>query len=127
MVAIFIGKMLKGEMPVINGTGNQERDFVYVADVANASVLALDRAGGAIVNVGSGVGTSVNRIYELLKELSGFQRMRHTGRRRGGKVDRIFLQSARARDQLNWKPEISLCDGLARTVEFFKTTPHNWR
>jgi UDP-glucose 4-epimerase len=73
VVAIFVGKMLKGSQPTINGTGDQERDFVYAGDIARAGVLALGRAGGEILNLGSGVPTSVNRVFEELNELTGFQ------------------------------------------------------
>jgi UDP-glucose 4-epimerase len=121
VIAIFIGKMLKGETPIIHGSGDQERDFVYVGDIARASELALDRAAGAILNIGSGVGTSVNRIYELLAELLEFRNSAVHGPAKKGEVYRIFLDASRAKDQLNWEPEINLREGLARTIDFFKT------
>jgi UDP-glucose 4-epimerase len=121
VVAIFIGKMLKGETPTINGSGDQERDFVYVGDVAKASVLAINIAGGTILNLGSGVGTSVNRIYQLLRELTGFRPVAVHGPAKKGEVYRIFLESTRAQKQLHWRPQISLQEGLSRTVEFFRT------
>jgi UDP-glucose 4-epimerase len=120
VVAIFTGKMLKGVQPVINGTGDQERDFVYVGDVAKASVLSLDRAGGEIVNIGSGTPTSVNQIFEILNELTGFGGTAVYGPEKKGEVYRIFLHSGRAAEKLGWKPEISLRDGLRYTVEYFK-------
>jgi UDP-glucose 4-epimerase len=121
VVAIFIGKMLNGVQPVINGTGNQERDFVYVGDVAKASVLALDGGGGEIVNLGSGVGTSVNRIYETLAELSGFQGAAVHGPAKRGEVYRIFLRPTQAKEKLHWEPEVVLRDGLASTVDYFRS------
>ncbi|MBN2318331.1 MAG: NAD-dependent epimerase/dehydratase family protein [Acidobacteria bacterium] len=120
VVAIFTGQMLRKAQPVINGDGRQERDFVYAGDVARASVLALDRAGGEILNIGSGVGTSVNRIFEILAELCGFRGEAVHGPAKKGEVSRIFLQADRAAEKLGWKPEISLKDGLNRTVEFFR-------
>lgn len=121
VVAIFIGKMLKNIQPIINGNGNQERDFVYVGDVARASVLALDRAEGEILNIGSGIGTSVNQIFEILNELSDYRGVPQYGPAKKGEVSRIFLQSDRALDKLGWKPEINLPDALKLTVGFFKT------
>lgn len=120
VVAIFIGKMLNRTRPTINGNGNQERDFVYVGDVARASVLALDCTGGEIVNIGSGIGTSVNRIFEILNELSDYKGAAVYGSAKKGEVYKIFLQADRAADKLGWKPEIGLREGLRRTVEYFK-------
>ena len=121
VVAIFIGKMLNNSRPIINGSGKQERDFVYVGDVARASVLALDRAEGEILNIGSGIGTSVNRIFEILHELLDFGEAADYGPAKKGEVNRIFLQADRASKILGWEPEISLYEGLKRTVEYFKT------
>jgi UDP-glucose 4-epimerase len=123
VVAIFVGKMLKGSQPTINGTGNQERDFVYAGDIARANVLALDRAAGEILNLGSGIPTSVNRIFEELNELTGFGGSAEYGPAKMGEVYRIFLQSGRASERLGWKAEVSLREGLRRTVEHFQKQP----
>jgi UDP-glucose 4-epimerase len=123
VVAIFVGKMLKGMQPTINGTGDQERDFVYAGDVARAGVLALDRAGGEILNIGSGIPTSVNRIFDELKELTGFRGVPAYGPAKMGEVYRIFLQADRAAEKLGWKPQVPLREGLRRTVEFFQQQP----
>jgi UDP-glucose 4-epimerase len=119
VVAIFIGKILKGQIPVINGAGDQERDFVFVGDIARANLQALDRAAGAILNAGSGIGTSVNQIYELLNQLSDFGHPPAYGPAKKGEVYRIFLKSNLANEQLNWKPEVSLRDGLLKTIQSF--------
>ncbi|MBN1571342.1 MAG: NAD-dependent epimerase/dehydratase family protein [Acidobacteria bacterium] len=121
VVAIFIGKMLNKAQPIINGTGDQERDFVFVLDVARASVLALNRAGGEILNIGSGIPTSVNQVFEALNELTEFKGAAVHGPAKAGEVYRIFLDADRAAEKLGWKPEISLREGLRRTVEYFKT------
>jgi len=120
VVAIFCGKMLKGEQPMINGSGDQERDFVYAGDIAGANVLALERAGGEILNLGSGIPASVNRIFAELKGLTGFPGPAAYGPPKQGEVYRIFLNSDRAAEKLGWKPEISLREGLRRTVEYFR-------
>ena len=120
VVAIFAGKMLGGGEPVINGTGEQERDFVHVSDVARASVLALDRGDNEIINIGSGMGTSVNTIFATLAELTNYQPKPIHGPGKQGEVSKIFLNSDRARKVLGWQPEISLRNGLASTVDFFR-------
>jgi UDP-glucose 4-epimerase len=121
VVAIFIGKMLKGKVPVINGSGNQERDFVYVGDIARANLLALDRAGGTIMNAGSGIGTSVNQIYDVLQEVLAFPHPADYGPAKRGEVYRIFLNSTMANEQLYWRPDVSLRDGLLQTVHFLRS------
>ena len=64
VVAIFTHKMLRAEPTVINGSGEQERDFVFVSDVARANLLALDKGDGEIINIGCGRGINVNEIFD---------------------------------------------------------------
>jgi UDP-glucose 4-epimerase len=121
VVAIFAGRMLSGGQPTINGSGQQERDFCYVTDIARANVLALDRGDGALVNLGSGVGTSVNRIFATLREATGYQGPETHGPAKLGEVSRIYLDASAAREVLEWEPRVSLQEGIARTVEYFRS------
>ena len=120
VVAIFTVQMLRRGQPVINGSGEQERDFVYVSDVARANVLALARGDGGTYNLGSGVGTSVNRIFELLARLTGYNRPPVHGPPKPGEVFKIYLDATRAREDLQWEPEVGLEEGLERTVAYFR-------
>ncbi len=120
VVAIFTGQMLDGRQPVINGAGEQQRDFVHVSDVAKASVLALDKGDNEILNIGSGAGTSVNTIFKTLAELTHFRMPAVHSPAKKGEVYKIFLHSNRAQKTLGWQPEMSLRQGLAETVEFFR-------
>lgn len=120
VVAIFTGKLLRGDPPVINGSGEQERDFVHVSDVALANVAALEKGDGEIVNVGSGRGTSVNTIYSMLASLTGGPENVEHGPAKMGEVFRIYLNAERARMLLEWTPQVSLRDGLASTVDYFR-------
>lgn len=121
VVAIFTARMLKGERPTINGSGEQMRDFVYVGDVARANLQALERGDGEILNIGSGQGISVQEIFENLAVLTGNQSEPEYGPAKAGEVFRIFLDAERARKQLDWTPQVSLQKGLASTVEFFRS------
>jgi nucleoside-diphosphate-sugar epimerase len=121
VVAIFAGRMLQGGEPVINGSGEQQRDFVHVSDVARASVLALTRGDNEILNIGSGVGTDVNTIFRTLAELTSFPGKARTAPAKAGEVSRIFLDSKLAQERLGWQPTLSLTEGLASTVEYFAT------
>jgi len=121
VVAIFTRQMLDGGEPVINGSGEQERDFVYVDDVARANVLALEQSESGIYNVGSSSGTSINRIFALLAGLTGYERPAVHGPAKQGEVYRVYLDATRAQDRLGWAPRVSLEDGLRETVEYFRT------
>ncbi len=116
VVAIFASKLLSGETPVINGSGEQSRDFVFVRDVAAANVLAFHRAGGAILNIGSGESVSVNEIYRLLAQLIGANVPPVRVGAKLGEVSRTCLDASRARRELDWAPAVPLVEGLAETV-----------
>lgn len=120
VVAIFTGQMLRGEQAVINGSGEQERDFVYVGDVVEANLLALDKGDGGIYNLGWGFGTSINEIFARLKEITGYEKEAVHGPPKKGEVFKICLDATKARRELGWVPRIGLDEGLRITVEYFK-------
>ena len=117
VVAIFAGRMLDGEQVFINGSGEQERDFVYVEDIARANVLALTSGDDEAFNLGSGVGTSVNEICSRLCRLTGYALAPERRAQAEGEVFKIVLNTEKARDALGWEPRVSLEEGLSRTVE----------
>ena len=110
--------MLEGRAPHIFGTGEQLRDYVYVDDIVEANVLAIDRGSGAMLNIGSGVGVSVNAIVQALKELIGFEGEAIYDPPRAGEVQRIYLDAACARETLGWTPRTPFREGLRRTIEW---------
>ena len=120
VVAIFTGKMLKGEPITINGDGNQERDFVYVGDIARANFLAITGHCNGIVNLGTGYGASVNQIFDGLKKIINYPLDPIYGPAKLGETYRIFLDAGKAQRELNWAPEISLEKGLEAVVDYFK-------
>jgi UDP-glucose 4-epimerase len=114
--AIFIGLMLEGARPRIFGDGEQLRDYLYVDDVVEANQLALDQGSGEIVNLGTGVGTSVNQIFRVLQRLLEFPGEPIHEPARAGDIQRITLDAARAQRVLGWTPRVDLEEGLRRTV-----------
>ena len=120
VVAIFTNKMLRGEPLVINGTGEQERDFVYVSDVARANLLALDKGDGEIFNIGAGRGTNVNQIFDHLSELTHYPLPAAHGPAKLGEVYKIYLDASKAKQVLAWEPQVKLDEGLGCTVEYFR-------
>ena len=121
VVAIFIGHMLQGQPVVINGDGRQQRDFVFVGDIARANRLALERGSG-IYNLGTGVATEVNTIFHELVGLTGYALPETHGPAKSGEVSYSCLDANRARRELDWEPVTSLRDGLAQTVAHLRTT-----
>ena len=125
VVAIFGLKMLAGEEVTIYGNGEQERDYVYVDDVVNAALTAArsDAARGGVYNIAGGAPTSVNDIFALLAEETGYERTPVHAPERPGDVRRIYLDISRARDELGWTPQIDLREGITRTVAALRHNP----
>lgn len=120
VVSIFAGKLLNRERPVIYGDGLQTRDFVYVDDVVDAFVRSIDKGGGLICNIGTGVETSVQQLYDTMARLTGFKEPARYEPPRTGELQRSALDPGRADIHLGWKPWTSLDEGVARTLEHFK-------
>lgn len=127
VIAIFCQAMLDGKQPEIFGDGNQERDFIYVADVVEANILAINRADNMSMNIGTGQRTSINRIFESLKEIIEYRWGPIHSAARLGDVHQISLDCARANRELNWTPQVDLEDGLRQTVEYFRETSQSAR
>lgn len=117
VIAIFTYKMLNGEIPTIHGRGDKERDFCYVGDVANANVLSLDKGNNQIYNIGSGIGTNINTVYEILQEATHFGKPAHHGPDKPGEVYKIYLDASKAKRELDWQATVPLPEGIHRTVE----------
>ena len=121
--AIFIGLMLAGQPPKIFGDGSAVRDYLFVDDVVEANVLALGAGSGEMVNIGTGVGTSVNDIVRELKSITGFGGESIHLPARPGEVQRIYLDATRAKRVLGWAPRVTFRDGLEKTVEWSRRHP----
>jgi UDP-glucose 4-epimerase len=119
--AIFIGLMLEGKRPRIFGTGEQVRDYLYVSDVVEGNAIAISKGSGEIVNLGTGVGTSVLDIVRGLNRILGTNLDPILEAARPGEVQRIYLDASRAKRVLGWAPTVSFHDGLALTVEWSRT------
>jgi len=120
VVAIFIEKFLAAEQPIINGDGLQTRDFVYVADVVAANVLALDYPRSGTFNIGTGQETDILTIYLKLQELAHSPLGPVHGPAKPGEQRRSALDAGLARDKLGWEPLVGLEEGLARTFSAFQ-------
>ena len=120
VVAIFCGNLAAGRPSTINGTGGQTRDYVYVGDVARANVLALENeVPSGAYNVGTGVETSVNRLHEILLEISGKDLPPAHGPAKPGEQLRSSVDPALAGRVMGWCPKADLRYGLKKTLEYF--------
>ncbi len=120
VVAIFCERLLKGQTAIVNGDGEQTRDYVFVDDVVRANIAALEKGGGRSINIGTGIETSVNTIFRTLRDLSGSSQEEIHGPPMQGEQRRSCLENLLALEELGWYPEISLEEGLARTLSFFR-------
>jgi UDP-glucose 4-epimerase len=119
VVAIFAGRFLERKRPTIFGDGSQTRDFVYVDDVVDALVRGAERGEG-IVNIGTGVETSVNELYGSMARATGFNDPPSYAPARAGELARSALDVQHAASVLGWRPFTSLDEGVARTLEWFR-------
>ena len=119
VVAIFASRLLAGETPVINGDGLQTRDYVYVADVVDANLRAMDAPPGAY-NVGTGREMNVNELFGLLRVACATTGRAEHGAAKPGEQRRSCLSIERAATVLGWRPAVPVDQGLARTVAFFR-------
>jgi UDP-glucose 4-epimerase len=120
VIAIFAGRLLTGEGCTIYGDGNQTRDYVFVADTVDAFSRAIDRGSGRLVNIGTGLETSVNMLYRMLAEIAGVDREPEFGPLPSGEVRRIAFDISTAESELGWRPWTHLEDGLGETVAYLK-------
>jgi UDP-glucose 4-epimerase len=118
VVAIFCRRLIEGAPATVFGDGRQERDYVFVEDVARANVAALGRGTDHAFNIGTGRGVSVNRLYRVLAETAGSAVKPVRRPRRAGELFRSVLDPARAARGLGWRARVPLEEGLRRTFHY---------
>lgn len=121
VVAIFTRQMLNGQAPIIYGDGTQSRDYVYVDDVVEANMQALHSSQAGTYNVGTGLETSVNTLFDSLRRVIGVSVEPTYGARREGEQQRSVLAVTRIQTALGWSPRVNLLEGLDKTRQWFKS------
>ena len=120
VVAIFLDRLLAGQQPVINGDGLQTRDYVFVGDVVKANLAAIGRPGFNIYNVGTGVETDVNTLFDHLHRAVGSGPAAAHGPGKAGEQLRSSISSALLERELGVAVATPLADGLIRTAAWFR-------
>jgi UDP-glucose 4-epimerase len=123
VLAIFLGRLLRGEPIVIHSDGEQSRDFVYVGDVARAWLDAIDSelSYGEVINIGTGHATSVNALCDAALQAFGHTRATYPVHYQSAQLGDIRVSYAdirKARELLNWTPEVKLTVGMQKTVDW---------
>ncbi len=120
VIAIFSSRMLKGDEVIIFGDGEYVRDYVFVSDVVNANIKAMSKGSGETFNIATSNGISVNELFQILKNLTGYDKDPVYKSPREGDIRKSVLSYEKAKRELDWEPKININEGLKRTVEWFK-------
>ncbi len=120
VISIFIRRALAGEAPAIHGDGSQSRDFVFVADVVRANLLAAASppAAGSLFNVGTGEGVRIDRLWQLIADLSGSAAVPRRLPPRAGDVHASRAATRHAAAGLGFRSRFSLREGLEETIRW---------
>ncbi len=122
VVAIFAGRLVARESCTIFGEGTQSRDFVFGKDVARANYLAFERDFVGPVNIGTGIETDINRIYELLAAAAGVKQPAIHAAAKPGEQRRSCIDPSLAKRVLGWAPAVALEEGLPQTLAYFRSS-----
>lgn len=122
VVAVFCKKIIRKQQPLINGSGKNTRDFVFIEDVVNANYKALNCKKPLVVNIGTGVETQIIKVFRLINKYFGNKVKEKHGKPVKGEQKRSLLDNTLAAKSLKWKPKISIEEGLALTCRYFEHT-----
>ena len=120
VIAIFAKRFLNHDSVRIDWDGEQQKDYVFVEDVARANVLAIDHGDNDIFCIGTGRGASVNELYHTLEKINGYTPEIVRAPKRPGDIYLAYFDCSKAERVLGWKPQVTLEEGMAKTVDFFR-------
>lgn len=120
VIAIFAKRFLNHDSVRIDWDGEQQKDYVYVEDVARANLLALDHGDNEIFCIGTGRGASVNELYHVLAKITGYSPEIARAPKRPGDIYLAYFDSSKAARALGWKPQETLEEGIKKTVDYFR-------
>lgn len=125
VLAIFCRRMLAGEQPVIYGDGEQSRDFTYIDNVVHGNLLAADasaeKVSGMMMNLATGTRITLNETFRILRDLTDYKGDAAYASARAGDVRDSLADITLAGELLGYKPVVGFAEGLARTVEWYRS------
>jgi nucleoside-diphosphate-sugar epimerase len=128
VLACFIQQMLSGERPTIYGDGEQTRDFTYVENVVDANLLAIrapvDQVDGRVFNLATGRQASLNEVYAILQQLTGYRQPPAYAAVRQADIRHSVADISAVRDALGFRPTVNLEEGLRKTVDWYRKAIH---
>jgi UDP-glucose 4-epimerase len=123
VVAIFTEQMLAGEKPTIFGDGTKTRDYVFVDDIVDVNIIAMDKnSDNEVFNLGWGKEVSDQKMFETIRDALKVDIKPLYDKKRPGEVDRISLDNTKIKRWLNWQPKVSLEAGIEKTTLWYKKT-----
>jgi nucleoside-diphosphate-sugar epimerase len=129
VLAVFCRKLLAGEQPTIYGDGEQSRDFTFIENVVAANLLAADapaeKVSGKMMNVATSAAVTLNQVFEILRELTGYSGNPAYAEPRSGDIKHSLADISRARELLGYVPQVDFREGIRRTVEWYKNMQPN--
>jgi UDP-glucose 4-epimerase len=124
VLAIFCRRMLSGDPITIYGDGEQSRDFTYIDNVVNANLLAAaapaEKVSGRMMNLATGTRITLNEIFKILRELTGYQDQPIYAPTRAGDIRDSLADIRLAQELLGYKPTVDFREGLRRTVDWYR-------
>ena len=120
VIAIFCNQIIENQPVRIDWDGEQQKDYVYVGDVARANLRALTGGDGEVFCIATGNGTSVNDLYRKISEITGNQPEIVRAPKRPGDIYLAYFDCQKAKEMLGWEPQVDLDEGLRLTVAFFQ-------
>ena len=120
VVAVFSRLLLQGERPRIFGDGTKTRDYLYIEDVIEANLLALQASDDGVYNLGWGRQVTDWEVFQAVRDAVGANVDPVFEQKRPGEIDHICLDATRARTHLGWSPKLEFSDGVARTVAYWR-------
>ena len=120
VIAIFAKRFLDHNTVRIDWDGEQKKDYVYVEDVARANLLAIEHGDNDIFCLGTGRAASVNELYQVLAKITGYKPEVVRAPKRPGDIYLAYFDCSKAERVLGWKPQVTLEEGIEKTMEFFR-------
>lgn len=120
VVSIFSERMINNKEVEIFGSGEQTRDFIYVEDVADANVLAIDYPENGVFNLSTNTKTSINALFSIMADIAGYKKVPIYKEKRLGDIEESCLDNTKLKNKFNWTPKWTLCEGLKNTIQYFR-------